>query len=106
MLIAFGVILLVLCIGAMVSAVAHGSLSSERPGPDLKLVESPKLDEQNLYDIRVETVIVPPEKPGYDWKASIQSQLDAIEHDDPTVDLVSAVTVGGRIVLFYRRRIK
>lgn len=115
MMSAVGVILLVLCVGAMVSAVLHGSLASVHPSqgpvspePTVKLVPAApsKTDDANAYDIRVETVIVPPDKPGYDWKASIQTQLDAIEHDDPTMDLVSALTMGGRIVLFYRRRIK
>lgn len=60
-----------------------------------------KTDDADEYDVHVETIFVPPSG---DWAASIQKQLDAIEGRDPRAELVSGVTVNGRIVLFYRRK--
>ena len=82
---------------AALTVIRRTSAATQR---QLESIRPPK-DE---WEIDVEVIHVPPN--AGDWESAIQRQLDAIENRAPDNELVSSTSVGGRIVLFYKRRIK
>lgn len=87
-----------LTIVAALTVVRKSSLATRRKAESIRAV--PK-DE---WEIDVEVIFVPPSSK--DWESAIQRQLDAIENRAPDNELVSSTSVDGRIVLFYKRRVK
>ena len=87
-------IVVAMVLGAIVRIVYETSMASRKPEP----VPPKKVE----WDVDVEVLHVPPGNG--DWEQAIQKQLDAVEDRSPDNELVSATSVNGRLILFYRRR--